>query len=107
MSNSSAPFAKGTSHLEEAVSILNDRVNPSLTIVGAIMTNCHSRRSITEQVREEVRRLYTDLGQVRSDSKLLYATTEGNILRLKASAAMDDYGHVLDRLSEVCPWLRS
>ncbi len=98
---------RALAHLEQTVHILNDRVNPSLTIVGAIMTNCHSRRSITEQVREEVRRLYTDLGQVRSDSKMLYATTEGSILRLKTSAAMDDYGQVLDRLSEVCPWLRS
>jgi len=98
---------RALAHLEQAVHILNDRVNPTLKIVGAIMTNCHSRRSITEQVREEVLRLYTDLGQVRSDSKMLYATTEGTILRLKSSPAMGDYDRVLDRLSEVCPWLRS
>jgi chromosome partitioning protein len=94
-------------HLEQAVQILNERVNPLLAIVGAILTNCHSRRSITEQVREEVGRLYPELGQVRSDSKLLYATTGGNMLQLKSSAALGDYGAVLERLEEVCPWLRN
>jgi chromosome partitioning protein len=98
---------RALSHLEEVVHILKERVNPGLAIVGAIMTNCQSRRSINEQVREEVKRLYADLGQVRSDAKLLYATTEGSILQLKTSAAMDDYADVLNRLIEVCPWLRS
>jgi chromosome partitioning protein len=98
---------RALAHLEEVVRLLQERVNPGLSIVGGIMTNCHSRRSINEQVREEVRRLYADLGQVRSDAKLLYATTEGSVLQLKASAAMDDYADVLNRLIEVCPWLRN
>lgn len=98
---------RALSHLEEVVHILKDRVNPGLAIVGAIMTNCQSRRSINEQVREEIKRLYTDLGQVRSDSKLLYATTEGSILQLKTGNAMEDYAAVLNRLIEVCPWLRT
>jgi chromosome partitioning protein len=98
---------RALAHLEQAVAILRERVNPVLAIVGAIMTNCQTRRSINEQVREEVKRLYTDLGQVRSDSKMLYATTEGSILQLKGSNAMDDYAEVLSRLTEVCPWLTS
>jgi len=98
---------RALAHLEEVVQLLRERVNPGLSIVGGIMTNCQSRRSINDQVREEVRRLYADLGQVRSDAKLLYATTEGSILHLKASAAMDDYADVLNRLIEVCPWLRN
>ena len=98
---------RALSHLEEVVHILKDWVNPGLAIVGAIMTNCQSRRSINEQVREEIKRLYTDLGQVRSDSKLLYATTEGSILQLKTGNAMEDYAAVLNRLIEVCPWLRT
>jgi chromosome partitioning protein len=98
---------RALAHLEQVVAILRERVNPALGVVGAIMTNCQTRRSINEQVREEVKRLYTDLGQVRSDSKMLYATTEGSILQLKASNAMDDYAEVLSRLMEVCPWLRS
>ena len=96
---------RALAHLEQAVHILKDRVNPGIAIVGAILTNCQTRRSINEQVREEVKRHYTDLGQVRSDSKLLYATTEGSILHIKASSAMDDYAEVLKRLIEVCPWL--
>lgn len=98
---------RALAHLEQAVHILKERVNPGLAIVGGILTNCQTRRSINEQVREEVKRLYADLGQVRSDSKLLYATTEGSILQLKASNAMEDYAAVLNRLIEVCPWLKS
>lgn len=98
---------RALTHLEQVVHVLKERVNPDLSIVGGIMTNCHSRRSINEQVREEMKRHYADLGQIRSDAKLLYATTEGGILQLKASSAMDDYADVLNRLIEVCPWLRS
>lgn len=98
---------RALAHLEQAVHILKERVNPGLAIVGGVLTNCQTRRSINEQVREEVKRLYADLGQVRSDSKLLYATTEGSILQLKASNAMEDYAAVLNRLIEVCPWLKS
>jgi chromosome partitioning protein len=98
---------RALAHLEQVAEILKQQVNPGLEIAGAIMTNCQTRRSINEQVREEMKRLYTDLGQVRSDSKLLYATTEGSILHLKASNAMDDYAEVLNRLIERCPWLRS
>jgi len=97
---------RALAHLEQVVTILKDRVNPALAIVGAIMTNCQTRRSINEQVRQEMKRLYPDLGQVRSDSKMLYATTEGSILQLKACNAMDDYTEVLNRLMEVCPWLK-
>ena len=98
---------RALAHLEQAVQILKERVNPAITIVGGILTNCQTRRSINEQVREEVKRMYADLGVVRSDSKLLYATTEGSILQLKASNAMDDYAAVLNRLIEVCPWLKN
>jgi hypothetical protein len=57
-------------------------------------------------VREELQRLYTDFGAVRSDAKILYATTEGSILQLKGSNALDDYAAVLGRLTEVCSWLK-
>lgn len=94
-------------HLQETVDVLRERINPQLAIVGALMTNCHARRAINDQVKTEVGRLYTVLGQVRSDSKLLYATTEGAILQLTRSAAMEDYAQVLDKLTEECSWLRN
>lgn len=97
---------RALAHLEQVVQILKERVNPELTIAGAIMTNCQTRRSINEQVREELQRLYTDFGAVRSDAKILYATTEGSILQLKGSNALDDYAAVLGRLTEVCSWLK-
>lgn len=98
---------RALAHLEEAVKLLQERVNPNLFVAGAIITNCQPRRTINDQIRQEVARHYTDLGLVRSDSKLLYATTEGGILELKGGNAMDDYEGVLNRLVEVCPWLKS
>ena len=98
---------RALAHLEQVVHLLKERVNPGLAIVGAVMTNVHARRSINEQVREEVNRLYPDLGQVRSDSKIVYATTEGSMLHIKSCNAMDDYNDVLNRLVEECPWLKN
>jgi chromosome partitioning protein len=37
-------------HLQETVRMLNERVNPTLSVIGAVLTNCHSRRAITEEV---------------------------------------------------------
>ena len=37
-------------HLAETAEILKNRVNPELSVVGAVLTNCHPRRAITDQV---------------------------------------------------------
>ena len=62
-------------HLHMTVDAIRQRVNPDLHVLGAIITNAHQRRTITGQVAAEISRLYPVLGTVRSDSKLLYATT--------------------------------
>ena len=98
---------RALAHLEEVIRLLQERVNKELSIVGAILTNCHPRRAINAQVEEEVRRLYPVLGQVRTDSKLLYATTEGSVKDLTRSGALDDYANVVTRLKEEVAWLRS
>lgn len=98
---------RALAYLEQVVQTIKEDVNPELTVAGAIMTNYQPRRSINDQVRAEMQRHYTDLGQVRSDSKMLYATTEGSILQLRISNAMDDYEQVLNKLIEVCPWLKT
>jgi hypothetical protein len=51
----------------------------------------------------EVGRLYRVLGTVRSDSKLLYATTAGRIQNLTTSKAMSDYAEVIADLGFVQP----
>lgn len=93
-------------HLNDTVHLLNQYVNPNLTIAGAVLTNCHSRRAITEQVHEEVSGYYPVLGQVRADARLLYATTAGKVYHLTRSKALDDYMDVVANLREVLPWLR-
>lgn len=100
---------RALAYLEQVIQTIREDVNPELVVAGAIMTNCHARRSITEQVKAEVAQHYNDLGQVRSDTKLLYATTAGAILNLREgiSNAMQDYGQVLNKLIQVCPWLKS
>jgi chromosome partitioning protein len=93
-------------HLDETVAVLRQRVNPALSVVGAVITNCHFRRAITEQVCAEVAQHYTVLGQVRAEARLLYATTAGKVFHLKRSQAMEDYSAVVNRLKTELPWLR-
>ena len=86
--------------------MLNERVNPRLSIIGAVLTNCHPRRAITEEVCREVSRHWLVLGQVRADARLLYATTSGKVHHLTRSNALQDYAVVVKRLMEAVPWLR-
>lgn len=98
---------RAIAQLTEVVRVLKERVNRGLQIVGAILTDCQARRAITPQIESEVGQFYKVLGQVRSDSKLLYATTEGGMLDLKRSTALEDYEGVVSRLKEELEWLRS
>lgn len=90
--------------LQDTVDLLRERLNPGLEIIGVVLTNCIVRRSITEQVRRELDKLYPLLGLVRTDAQLLYATTEGRLLELTEGNALDDYLEVASRLRKVLPW---
>jgi chromosome partitioning protein len=90
-------------HLHATAQAIQERVNPDLSILGAVITNAHRRRKITEQVRLEVGRLYPLLGTIRADARLLYATTAGTIHRLTTSKALSDYAEVVKRLQPVLP----
>lgn len=92
---------RALAHLQETVAVLRERINNRLEMIGAVLTNCHTRRLITEQVRVEVARRYRLFGQVRTDAQLLYATTEGRLLELNNSPALDDYAQVATKLREV------
>jgi len=92
-------------HLNETVDVLRQRINPELGFAGAVITNCHLRRNITDEVHAEVARHYTVLGQVRAEARLLYATTSGKVYHLVRSKALDDYRRVVDRLRGTLPWL--
>jgi len=74
--------------------------------IGAILTNCHPRRAITEDVYREVSGHWPLLAQVRADARLLYATTSGKVHHLTRSNALQDYAVVVRGLMEVVPWLR-
>ena len=87
-------------HLHVTAQTIQDRINPDLHSLGAIVTNAHRRRSITGQVRHEVSRLYPLLGIVRAAARLLYATTGGTIQRLVASKALPDYAEVVEHLRQ-------
>jgi chromosome partitioning protein len=87
-------------HLQVTVRIIQERVQPDLYVLGAIITNAHRRRVITNQVAFEVGRVSPVLGIVRADARLLYATTAGRILGLRRSKALDDYAGVVKRLRD-------
>jgi chromosome partitioning protein len=90
--------------LEELVKTYREQVNPGLTIAGVIMTEVHPRRAINIVVEEEIGQLYPVLGRVRAESELMYATSEGRILKLTRSKALEDYEAVAARLKEVMQW---
>jgi chromosome partitioning protein len=90
--------------LEELVKTYREQVNPGLTIAGVIMTEVHPRRAINDAVEEEIGRLYPVLGKVRAESELMYATSEGRILKLTRSKALEDYAAAAEKLGEVMQW---
>lgn len=90
--------------LEELVKTYREQVNPKLTIAGVIMTEVHSRRAINEVVEEEIGSLYPVLGKIRAESELMYATSEGRILRLTRSKALEDYEAATEKLKGVLQW---
>ena len=91
--------------LEELVKTYREQVNPGLTIAGVIMTEVHPRRAINDVVEEEISRLYPVLGRIRAESELMYATSEGRILKLNRSKALEDYEAVAVKLGEVMKWV--
>jgi chromosome partitioning protein len=90
--------------LEELVKTYREQVNPGLTIAGVIMTEVHPRRAINDAVEEEISRLYPVLGRIRAESELMYATSEGRILKLTRSKALTDYEAAAEKLKEVMQW---
>ncbi len=85
-------------HLDETIRLLQERINPQLQVAGAVITNCHKRRAITEQVVQEVAGHYRVLGEVRAEARILYATTSGKVYHLNRSKALDDYGYATEQL---------
>jgi chromosome partitioning protein len=85
-------------HLHMTIEAIKQRVNPDLQILGAVITNAHRRRSITDQVVLEVGSIYRVFGTIRSDARLLGATSTGSLHRLKTSKALDDYTRVVEAI---------
>jgi len=85
-------------HLDMTIRAIQERVNPDLTVLGTVLTNCHKRRAITERVQEEIGQVHNVLGSIRADAKLLYATTAGTLPKLKRSNALADYAGVAEEL---------
>lgn len=90
-------------HLHMTIDAVQQRVNPELRVLGAIITNAHRRRKITGLVEAEVHRVYPVLGTVRSDARLLTATSSGTLHRLTTSKALEDYAQVANRLRSFLP----
>jgi hypothetical protein len=44
------------------------------------------------------------LGRIRAESELMYATSEGRILKLTRSKALEDYAAAADKLKETMQW---
>ena len=88
-------------HLQMTITAVKERIHPDLEVLGAVITNAHRRRAITEHVSVEVGRVHRVLGIVRSDARMLYATSSGRMDTLTRSNALDDYAEVVRRLESV------
>ena len=88
-------------HLHMTIDAVQQRLNPHLHVLGAVITNAHRRRKITDFVESEVCRVYPVLGTVRTDARLLAATSSGKMHRLAVSKALEDYAQVAARLRTV------
>jgi chromosome partitioning protein len=88
-------------HLWMTIEAIQERLHPDLHVLGAVITNAHRRRAITDQVTHEVERLCPVLGVVRSDARLLRATSAGCVHRCPTSNAMRDYAGIVQRLTQV------
>jgi len=91
---------RALAYLETTVHVIRKNVNPDLAVLGILLTNCHRRRAITQEVREEVAQLHGVLGTIRADARILYATTAGRMLHVRRSNAIEDYSNVVDQLEE-------
>lgn len=87
--------------LQQTVDALKVQVNPQLQIIGAVLTNVHKRRKLTETVAAEVSRVYPLLGTVRADARMVEATSAGNLLRLRRSNALEDYQALGQKIREL------
>jgi len=85
-------------HLDMTIRAIQEHVNPDLTVLGTILTNCHSTRAITGRVQEEIAQVHNVLGWIRADARLLYVTTAGTLQKLKGSNALADYADVAEKL---------
>jgi len=76
------------------------RVQSGSPILGAVITNAHRRRKITEQVRLEVSHLYPLLGTVRAERAALCHNGRGSSASWTTSKALDDYAQsVVEQLA--------
>ena len=53
-------------HLDMTIRAIQEHVNPDLTVLGTILTNCHRRRAITGRVQEEIAQVHNVLGSIRA-----------------------------------------
>jgi chromosome partitioning protein len=98
---------RALSRLEEVIAELRETgIRPDLNISGVILTEVQARRTINDQVEDDLKKVYPVFGRIRSEAKLVYATTEGRIMELTRSNAFDDYQQVAEQLGEFIPWFR-
>jgi len=88
---------RGLGYLMQVVSELKEFANPTLEILGAILTNCNLRRAINATIRKEIEAHFEVLGMVKIDASLAYALSAGNIYTHTGSA-FSDYEHITSSL---------
>jgi chromosome partitioning protein len=86
--------------LSECIKTARKHLNPSLDILGAILTKVDGREKIATVIQHGMRKTYPLLGAVHSETKLKYAMGEGRLLELTHSAALNEYERIARKIKK-------
>jgi chromosome partitioning protein len=90
-------------NLHDTIRTTQKHLNPSLEVLGVVLTRIDRRQKIAAYVEKNIGKAYRLLGSIHSESSLQYAVGGGSLQDLHNSRALADYEAVA-RLIEQTVW---
>ena len=87
-------------NLHETIKTTQQHLNPSLEVLGVVLTKIDRRQKIAGYFEKNIGRAYPLLGSIHSESNLQYAVGGGSLSELYNSRALADYEAVAKTISK-------
>ena len=87
-------------NLNETIKTTRNHLNPSLKVLGVVLTRVDRRQKIAAIFEKNISRAYPLLGSVHSESNLQYAIGGGTLQELRSSRALGDYEEIAKAISK-------